>query len=102
MVSADVWRLRLRALATGRSLAEVALAEADSAKVKRALLLERGSGRVLAAWPRETQGGDHDELTSGLIAAITEFAATVYADRGGELRMLDLGSSTSSCERPRG
>jgi outer membrane protein OmpA-like peptidoglycan-associated protein len=93
MVSADVWRLRLRALATGRSLAEVALAEADSAKVKRALLLERGSGRVLAAWPRETQGDDHDELTSGLIAAITEFATTVYADRGGELRMLDLGSS---------
>ena len=93
MVSADVWRLRLRALATGRSLAEVALAEADSAKVKRALLLERGSGRVLASWPREAQGDDHDELTSGLIAAITEFATTVYADRGGELRMLDLGSS---------
>ena len=93
MISADVWRLRLRALATGRSLAEVALAEADSANVKRALLLERGSGRVLASWPRETQGDDHDELTSGLIAAITEFAATVYADRGGELRMLDLGSS---------
>jgi outer membrane protein OmpA-like peptidoglycan-associated protein len=93
MVSADVWRLRLRALATGRSLAEVALAEADSASVKRALLLERGSGRVLASWPRQTQCDDHDELTSGLIAAITEFAATVYADRGGELRMLDLGSS---------
>ena len=93
MVSADVWRLRFRALATGRSLAEVALAEADSASLKRALLLERGNGRVLASWPPETQSGDHDELTSGLIAAITEFAATVYADRGGELRMLDLGSS---------
>jgi outer membrane protein OmpA-like peptidoglycan-associated protein len=93
MISADVWRLRFRALATGRSLAEVALADADSASVKRALLLERGSGRVLASWPPETQAGDHDELTSGLIAAITEFAATVYADRGGELRMLDLGSS---------
>jgi outer membrane protein OmpA-like peptidoglycan-associated protein len=93
MVSADVWRLRFRALATGRSLAEVALADAESASVKRALLLERGSGRVLASWPPETQSGDHDELTSGLIAAITEFAATVYADRGGELRMLDLGSS---------
>ncbi len=93
IVSADVWRLRLRALATGRSLAEVALAEADSANVKRALLLERGSGRVLASWSRHAQGDDHDELTSGLIAAITEFATTVYADRGGELRMLDLGSS---------
>jgi outer membrane protein OmpA-like peptidoglycan-associated protein len=93
MVSTDVWRLRFRALATGRSLAEVALADAESASVKHALLLERGSGRVLASWPPQTAANDHDELTSGLIAAITEFAATVYADRGGELRMLDLGSS---------
>jgi outer membrane protein OmpA-like peptidoglycan-associated protein len=93
MVSTNVWRLRFRALATGRSMAEVAMAEADAASLRRALLLERGSGRVLATWPEALDGGDHGELTSGLIAAITEFAATVYADRGGELRMLDLGSS---------
>ncbi|MGA8170513.1 MAG: OmpA family protein, partial [Methylocystis sp.] len=93
LVSANMWRLRFRALATGRSLAEVAMADADSASLKRALLLERGSGRVLASWPPETHDDDNDALTSGLIAAITEFAATVYADRGGELRMLDLGSS---------
>ncbi len=94
MVSANVWRLRFRALMTGRTLAEVALADADAAALKRALLLERGSGRVLASWPLvATEDGDQGELTSGLIAAITEFAATVYADRGGELRMLDLGSS---------
>ncbi len=93
MVSTDMWRLRLKAIATGRSMAEVALADADSASLRRALLLERGGGRVLASWPPETQGGNQDELTSELIAAITEFATTVYADRGGELRMLDLGSS---------
>ncbi len=94
MVSTNVWRLRLRALMTGRSMAEVALAEADAASVKQALLLERGSGRVLASWPQApADSGEHEELTSGLIAAITEFAATVYADRGGELRMLDLGAN---------
>jgi outer membrane protein OmpA-like peptidoglycan-associated protein len=95
MVSTNVWRLRLRALMTGRSMAEVALAEAEKvARLKRALLLERGSGRVLTAWPTAAvESGSQNELTSGLIAAITEFAATVYADRGGELRMLDLGAN---------
>lgn len=92
LVSADVWRLRLRALMTGRSLAEVALAEADAGRLKRALLLERGSGVVLASWPSASPQENAD-LTSGLIAAITEFATAVYADSGGELRNLDLGST---------
>jgi outer membrane protein OmpA-like peptidoglycan-associated protein len=92
LVSADIWRLRLRALMTGRSMAEIALAEADAGRLKRALLLERGGGRVLAVWP-PARAEDHADLTSGLIAAITEFATTVYADSGGELRMLDLGAT---------
>jgi len=54
MVSTNVWRLRFRALATGRSMAEVAMAEADAASLRRALLLERGSGRVLATWPERS------------------------------------------------
>jgi len=93
LVSAHSWRLRFRAIATGRSMAEVALAEADAGALKRALLLERGSGRVLASWPDAATEAGQDDLASGLIAAITEFAATVYADRRGELRMLDLGAS---------
>jgi outer membrane protein OmpA-like peptidoglycan-associated protein len=94
LVSANSWRLRLRALMTGRTMAEVALAEAEAGRLKRALLLERGSGRLLAMWPekdRDADGGNAD-LESGMIAAITEFAANVYADQGGELRMLDIGS----------
>jgi outer membrane protein OmpA-like peptidoglycan-associated protein len=91
LTSANAWRLRLRSWLTGRSMAEIALAESDAAHLKRALLLERGSGLVVAVWPQGAS--ERDELTSGLIAAITEFAATVYADRGGELRRLDLGAS---------
>jgi len=93
LVSAHSWRLRLRALLTGRSMAEVALAEVDAGRLKRALLLERGSGRVLAAWPSSEQQPGNVDLQSGLIAAITELAADLYADEKGELRMLDLGSS---------
>lgn len=97
LVSANSWRLRMRAMATGRTMAEVALAEADAGRLKRALLLERGSGRVLAKWPLAEEGdarvGANVDLESGMIAAITEFATNVYADKGGELRMLDLGAS---------
>jgi outer membrane protein OmpA-like peptidoglycan-associated protein len=100
LVSANSWRLRMRAMATGRTMAEVALAEAEAGRLKRALLLERGSGRLLAIWPPKTQGEEQDgesgrgnaDLESGMIAAITEFATSVYAEKGGELRMLDIGS----------
>lgn len=93
LVSTHRWRLRMRAVVSGRSMAEVALAEADAGRLRRALLLERGSGRVLAIWPTEGQNEGDADLASGMIAAITEFAANVYADRGGELRMLDLGAN---------
>ncbi|MCX7898877.1 MAG: OmpA family protein [Methylocystis sp.] len=93
LVSANSWRLRLRALATGKTMAEVALAESEAGRLKRALLLERGSGRVLAIWPESGAETENADLASGMIAAITEFASNVYADRGGELRMLDLGAS---------
>lgn len=95
LISTNSWRLRLRALLSGRTMAEVALAEAEAGRLKRALLLERGSGRLLAIWPaEESDEGGNADLQSGLIAAITEFAANVYAYRGGELRMLDIGSGT--------
>lgn len=96
LVSANSWRLRLRALATGKSMAEVALAESEVGRLRRALLLERGSGRVLAIWPPQPPGeggAENAELESGMIAAITEFASSIYADKGGELRSLDLGAS---------
>lgn len=92
LTSTHVWRMRIRAIATGRSMAEVALAETESGRLRRALLLERGSGRALAAWPDNTMIENDADLVSGMIAAITEFASTVYADRGGELRSLDVGS----------
>jgi outer membrane protein OmpA-like peptidoglycan-associated protein len=94
LISASSWRLRLRAIATGRTMAEVALAEAEAGRLKRALLLERGSGRLLALWPAKEEGAEYAnaDLESGMIAAITEFATNVYADKGGQLRMLDIGS----------
>jgi len=93
LTSGDQWRLRAKALASGRSMAEVALAEARGAQCVRALLIERGGGRLLAQWRPHGAPEDNPDLIGGLIAAVTEFASAVFADRRGELRNLDLGAS---------
>lgn len=90
-LSTRYWRLRFRSLVTGRPLSELALADAQRPEVRRLLLLERGSGRLVASWHADDETDDQSELVSGLIAAITEFAASVYGSRSGELRTLDLG-----------
>lgn len=92
-LSTHHWRLRARALLSGRSLSEVALAEAQAPRLRRLLLLERGSGRPIAVWRADGEADETSELVSGLIAAITEFAASVYGAHGGELRTLDLGET---------
>lgn len=93
LLSTQSWRLRFKAMATGRSVSEVALAEAQRAELQRILFLERHSGKLVAAWSREA-GEDKPEIVSGLIAAITDFAADVLGAEGGELRTLDLGGSS--------
>ncbi|MFV0279365.1 MAG: hypothetical protein ACK5JM_01225, partial [Rhodoblastus sp.] len=87
------WRLRLQSLATGRPVSELALAEAQAPELRRLLLLERGSGVLVASWHADDESQDQSELVSGLIAAITEFATSVYGSRSGELRTLDLGEA---------
>ena len=93
LVSTDQWRLRLKSIATGRSVAEIALSEARASSYQRILLLERGSGRLLAHWRPDGEREDNPELVSGMVAAISEFASSVLSEQHGELRSLDLGAS---------
>lgn len=91
LISARAWRWRLKSWATGRPIGEIALADSQRARIVRILCLERGSGQLLAAWP-DAEADGRSDLVSGMIAAISEFAATTFAREGGELRALDLGS----------
>ena len=93
LVSTHQWRLRFRSIVTGRSIAEIALSEAREATYARILLLERGSGRLLAHWRPGGEGQDNPDLISGMLAAISEFASNVLSEQHGELRTLDLGGS---------
>lgn len=92
-LSTRFWRLRFQSVMTGRPISELMLADAQLPELRRLLLLERGSGRLVASWHAEDEVDDQSELVSGLIAAITEFASSVYGSRSGELRTLDLGST---------
>ncbi|MBK9082943.1 MAG: OmpA family protein [Rhizobiales bacterium] len=91
LVSTRHWKWRARSLMTGRPIGEIALAETQRARISRVLCLERHSGTLIAVWPEAETDDGRSDLVSGLIAAITEFAATTFAREGGELRALDLG-----------
>ncbi len=98
LLSTQMWRLRLRALATGRPISEILLEAAQRPQVRLMLALERGSGRLLASWradgpAHEATDLESPELVGGLIAAISQFAAEAFSSQHGELRTLDMGAS---------
>ena len=93
LTSAGSLKLRARALLTGKSASELALAEAHRGRITRILFIERGSGTLIASWQTDGIESENPELESGLIAAITEFAANALNAQGGELRTVDLGAT---------
>ncbi len=93
LLSTRQWQWRLQSLMSGRPLNEIALAAAHGAIVERILVLERGSGLLLASWSRRPVAQDKSDLVSSMIAAITEFATDALSSQHGELRTLDMGAS---------
>lgn len=93
LLSTQIWRLRLRALLTGRPMSEILLEAAQRPQVRLMLALERGSGRLLASWRADGPVDESAELVGGLIAAISQFAAEAFSSQHGELRTLDMGAS---------
>ncbi len=94
LMSSRSWSLRLQSWTTGRPVAEIALAQARGASVQSIFLLEGASGKLLAHWRAGAGVAENPDLVSGMIAAISGFAANVLSAQHGELRNLDLGAST--------
>ena len=88
--------LWIRSKTSGRSMAELALADTQRLEVEEIYLVRRGAGTLVHRWRRPGSvdaaagGGNRDALVSGFLAAITSFAEEAFeADREG-LRTLDL------------
>lgn len=85
--------LRLKSLTTGRSMAELALAESQKLKVEDLLLVRRGNGELIARWP-ETPGHDNqDHVLGGVLSAINSFATEAMHSEESALRQIDMGAS---------
>jgi outer membrane protein OmpA-like peptidoglycan-associated protein len=86
-------RLRLKSLFTGKSYQQLALQEAQCARVDELLLVRKGAGVLLDHWSADPdrQHGPDDYLLSSLLSAINDFAAEAFAKENHELRSLDIG-----------
>ncbi len=92
--------LKLRSIASGRSMAELALADTQQFKVEELYLIRRGSGELVHRWsrgaapdstvPSPRVGSNRDTLISGFLTAITGFAEEAFADDKSALRSLTL------------
>ena len=90
--------LKLRSIATGRSMAELALADTQRFKVEELYLIRRGSGELIKHWSRTPdtdvaghgQGSNRDTVISAFLTAITSFAEDAFAADRSSLRSLDL------------
>jgi outer membrane protein OmpA-like peptidoglycan-associated protein len=82
--------LRVRSLATGRSVAELAIADSQRLVVEELYLIRRGTGELVERWP--AGGGNRDQVMSGVLTAINEFATEAFDAGTNALRQIDLGA----------
>ncbi len=85
--------LRLKALTTGQSVGELALALGQRLDVEELFLIRRGTGQLVDHWPASARGPDRDQVLGGVLAAINDFAAEAFKGEGSALRRVDLEGS---------
>ena len=76
--------LRLRSLASGKRVTDLAIAEGQRLSVDEIFLIRRGSGELFARWPLgRSELSNSDIHMSGVLDAINDFASSAFADDGG-------------------
>lgn len=91
-VEGNAVMLRLRSLLSGKSVAQLALADSGCPRVEELYIIRRGTGELLGSWPQSADG-NQDHAMSGVLAAINEFASDAFGENGTALRQIDLGPS---------
>ena len=82
--------LRIRSITSGKSVAELAIAESEHLKVEEIFLIRRGSGTLVARWPAGPELSNSDIHMSGVVSAINDFATHAFQEDGGNLRTFEL------------
>ncbi|MDX2307075.1 MAG: OmpA family protein [Hyphomicrobium sp.] len=85
--------LRLQSLMSGRSVAELAIADSQKVRLEEVLLIGRGTGNLIGRWPEGSQGSNRDHVLSGVLTAINEFSNEALGADDALLRHIDLGDS---------
>ncbi|MEO1720009.1 MAG: OmpA family protein [Pseudomonadota bacterium] len=85
--------LRLRSWTTGRSVADLAMADTQRLHLDELYLIRRGSGELLARWPSGRELSNSDVHMSGLMTAITDFATEAFGDNDRSLRAFEREDS---------
>ncbi len=85
--------LRINALATGRSVRELALSESQRLTVETVFLIRRATGELIASWPQGGAGSNHDHVMGGVLTAINEFTSEAFGAERSALRQIDLSGS---------
>jgi outer membrane protein OmpA-like peptidoglycan-associated protein len=83
--------LRLRSLTSGKSVGELAMAEAQKLRIEELYLVRRGTGELLARWPDAADPDGRDHVMSGILTAINEFSSEALKGEGSALRQIDIG-----------
>lgn len=91
-VDGNPFMLRIRSLLSGKTVAELAMADANSLRVEEIYLIRRGTGALVGHWPQE-DGDNRNQVLSGVLAAVNEFASDAFGDSGSSLRQIDMGDA---------
>lgn len=83
--------LRLRSISTGRPVSDLLLADSQRVDLDELFLIRRGTGELLARWPANDVGHNQDQMMSGVLTAINDFASEALKDERSSLREIDLG-----------
>ncbi len=83
--------LRLQSLATGKSVAELAMAGTQAFALHDLYLIRRGTGALVARWPAASTT-NREQAMSGILAALNEFANEALSADQGTLRQIDFGN----------
>lgn len=82
--------LRLQSLATGKSVAELAMAATQTFALHDLYLIRRGTGELIARWPTASTT-NREQAMSGILAALNEFTNEALSADQGTLRQIDFG-----------